>query len=349
MTPTTSQYHLNPYTGPLPVNSVWNDKNELLQTAFRMSLKSGGFIDTKFYAFSRRKPAGIIGTPLPIFANSFMLRAANPYFEGLFDGGYREGGLVNIDDGYPQHRSSFTTSEEYVYEDDSDLEDDDEETAPLVENKVEWKLADTDVTGEAMHVPSGAPTRLGRVVYVPDVAHKTWMALVNYLCTGEIAFACLKSSQDINGTKDPNDTLLRCSPKSMYRVADRLGLDKLKLLCAEEIRLQLSTRNILPELFSQFTSRYSQISTFELRYFIDHGNEATIREALPPWIDALVSGRFSHCAGMLKILLPDLLSLSCSPSAATVKIADGRQKKSKTGSSLAALPPPASVLDTSHQ
>lgn len=67
---------------PLPAIPSQVEQKHLLQTAFKLALTGGTFIDTKFYAFSRRRSSGLIDKPLPLFANSSILRAACPYFEG---------------------------------------------------------------------------------------------------------------------------------------------------------------------------------------------------------------------------------------------------------------------------
>lgn len=58
------------------------DKKGLLQVALRKAVTGGSFIDTKFYAFSRRRSTGVVDDPLPVYANSEILRAASTYFDG---------------------------------------------------------------------------------------------------------------------------------------------------------------------------------------------------------------------------------------------------------------------------
>lgn len=54
----------------------------LMQLASKISLDSGNFVDTKFYAYSRRSKSGGIYSPKAIYANSWILRAKAPqYFE----------------------------------------------------------------------------------------------------------------------------------------------------------------------------------------------------------------------------------------------------------------------------
>ncbi len=59
-----------------------SDTKVLIQEVLRLSLTDGSFIDTKFYAFSRRRSTGVVDEPLPVYANSEMLRASSRYFDG---------------------------------------------------------------------------------------------------------------------------------------------------------------------------------------------------------------------------------------------------------------------------
>ncbi|KAJ7018976.1 hypothetical protein C8F04DRAFT_1276837 [Mycena alexandri] len=47
----------------------------------------------------------------------------------------------------------------------------------------------------------------------------------------------------------------QCSAKSMYRLADKLGLDALKASSLFSIKADLSIENIIQQVFSKFTSR----------------------------------------------------------------------------------------------
>ncbi|KAH9943869.1 hypothetical protein B0H21DRAFT_747364, partial [Amylocystis lapponica] len=52
------------------------------------------------------------------------------------------------------------------------------------------------------------------------------------------------------------DRPITCSCKSMYRLADKIGLDVLKDLALDHLKSRLSAQSILAEIFSSFTSRY---------------------------------------------------------------------------------------------
>ena len=85
------------------------DKRLISQAAMKQSLTKGTFIDTKFYAYSRKTSSGSVARPLPLYANSTIIKTSCKYFEGCkpiaFDhksstlivgspvlaGGYKEG------------------------------------------------------------------------------------------------------------------------------------------------------------------------------------------------------------------------------------------------------------------
>ena len=73
----TGKHSLPPIPADLDKSPV-----ALMQLASKLSLDSGNFIDTKFYAFSRRSQSGCIYSPKAIYANSWILRTKAPqYFE----------------------------------------------------------------------------------------------------------------------------------------------------------------------------------------------------------------------------------------------------------------------------
>ncbi|KAH8101857.1 hypothetical protein BXZ70DRAFT_81018 [Cristinia sonorae] len=250
-------------------------QSNLMQTAVKMSLTSGTFIDTKLYAFSRRTSTGRVDTPVPIFANSSILRAASPYFEALLTRGFEENRLVNIDDGFPADRPSVNDS--YDYDSDSDLEDDDDldattEVASLglnsdvgdasqsppdtVDGSSSSEKKGKSVTRDPFEFKAG---RLGRVIHMPDTAQTTLKAFIFFLYTGQVAFKPLKSSpktESASAASEVSPQAFSCSPKSLYRLADRYSHQGLKERCMAEIQRQLNVQNIMREMFSNFTSRY---------------------------------------------------------------------------------------------
>ena len=82
-----------------------------------------------------------------------------------------------------------------------------------------------------------------------------------YLYTDEIAFASLKSQlRSHDGPPNSAAVLKRpplCSPKSMWRIADKYGLDKLKVLAKADMKQKVPSQNVVAELFSSFSTRCS--------------------------------------------------------------------------------------------
>lgn len=58
------------------------DKKLITQAAVKVSLTGGAFIDTKFYAYSRKRSSGVVDTPQAVYASSAILKATSKYFDG---------------------------------------------------------------------------------------------------------------------------------------------------------------------------------------------------------------------------------------------------------------------------
>lgn len=135
---------------PIPAD-VEKTPDALIKLAAKLSLTNGSFIDTKFFAYSRRNQSGVVYAPKAVYANSYMLRVKAPeYFEpcesskrsilliavltsirlvlrGGFDGSCVTGSLSGkLPDGFPDK------TDDWDYESDSDIEDDDDDDGQVV-------------------------------------------------------------------------------------------------------------------------------------------------------------------------------------------------------------------------
>lgn len=54
---------------------------EVLKYALVASARGQAFEDVKFYAFSRRNHSDTVDTPLPVYANSTLVKKASPHFQ----------------------------------------------------------------------------------------------------------------------------------------------------------------------------------------------------------------------------------------------------------------------------
>ncbi|KAI0789109.1 hypothetical protein C8Q75DRAFT_171729 [Abortiporus biennis] len=91
-----------------------------------------------------------------------------------------------------------------------------------------------------------------------EEAFRTWHALYLYLLTDKITFNKLRSAHVLS-EKTQDEESWPCSPKSMYRLADKFKLDDLKVLALEAIKDGVCGTNVVVELFSDFTWRYPEV------------------------------------------------------------------------------------------
>ncbi|OBZ67216.1 hypothetical protein A0H81_12859 [Grifola frondosa] len=154
-------------------------------------------------------------------------------------------------------------------------------------------------------VCGGMTGLVGRTVVIRDIAFDTFQAFIYYLYTGEVWFSPLRS-QGIPTAQPSDETYQppRCSPKSMYRLADKYDLSVLKRLAMEDIRSKLSGNNILVEVFSKFTSRYPEIQEMETEYFrsIRHN----VINSIPSWMDRVAEGELPHSSAVLTLMMRKL-------------------------------------------
>ncbi|KAI8975820.1 hypothetical protein BD414DRAFT_467491 [Trametes punicea] len=152
----------------------------------------------------------------------------------------------------------------------------------------------------------GAPStsgRKGRVVFIDDFAYRTWAAFIFYAYFDTVSFAPLKSrgkgvTQDTRSPAMPYEPP-QCSPKSMYRLAEKYGIERLKDLAAANLQGQLTAHNILVELFSPFTSMFAGVQAAEMEYLVRHISEPDTLKDIPRWIRYLEEGRLPRGSGTI--------------------------------------------------
>ncbi|RPD63870.1 hypothetical protein L227DRAFT_572310 [Lentinus tigrinus ALCF2SS1-6] len=289
-------------------------REQVSQLAMLTSITSGTFEDVKFYTFSRRTRAGTIDSPLPLYGNSALIRKASSHFNFVFAQGFAECGIVDLDAAYPQNRPSSIDMDDYSYASDSDLDDEPEDShvklatsfaelslevpvgpsggrheEPITEgdsSTANGKSENQSVSGTGVV----RPARPGRVVFLDDVAYRTWKAFIFYAYFDQIAFAPLKSQEQLAPERAAPFDPPPCSPKSMYRLAEKYGIEALKAKAAEDIKKKLSTENILTELFSSFTLTHQEIEKMELEFLHKHIGDANLLSRLPKWFQYLANG-----------------------------------------------------------
>jgi len=188
----------------------------------------------------------------------------------------------------------FVTMYDYGYESDSDLEDHDEDEDDTHEGggvRVTESLGGMIIAGEtgqnAVSVEgSDFPKNIIRSIAVCDGAFATWKAFLFYLYTGHIVFAPLSSSGVEARNKSNEKHVLAhprwpspCSPKSVYRLANKYGFTLLEDLALKEIISRLTPQNIVEEYFSSFTLTYDSIQKVEFNYLRDMMRNSDVKAA----------------------------------------------------------------------
>ncbi|KAI1796416.1 hypothetical protein LXA43DRAFT_1079581 [Ganoderma leucocontextum] len=150
--------------------------------------------------------------------------------------------------------------------------------------------------------------RPGRVVFLGDVAYRTWKAFILYAYYDDLNFSPLKYQQKPRSKEqDPYKAPL-CSPKSMYRIAHKYDIASLKEKASNDIKSKLSPSNILEEIFSTFTaSLYPDIQAIELNYLFDIIKDAGVQARLPTWLEGMEERRLPKgAAGIVASLIAKL-------------------------------------------
>jgi len=160
--------------------------------------------------------------------------------------------------------------------------------------------------GRARHDTCSSITRMQSIT-IRDTAYLTYRALLFALYTDDITFAPLSSTFQTDRTSAfKNDfdfpytsrrSYVRSriatpkseaqgkapfpsSPKSLYKLADKLDLPQIKARAFQAVRNSLNPRNVATELFGAFSSLFPEIRKVELDYLLNHWEEVSHSDAL---------------------------------------------------------------------
>ncbi|KAG1751620.1 uncharacterized protein EDB91DRAFT_1243871 [Suillus paluster] len=305
-------------------------------SALRQSMHDGAFIHTKYYAVSKRKTWRNPGEIHFVYANDAVLtHDIDIVSVPLFYKGNRL--LVQ----YQSQSGLIRDAERYDYDLDSDIEEEDEEEKEKEEEGAPSKTPpyhhdysrgtehlDFDASDTASSIALSSDDRddLGsikkfvagllpspvlqthRIVLVRNTAITTWASYVYYCYTGQVSFYPLKS-KDPHSRRDKTTDTLRCSPKSMYRLAVKLENARLQALAFQAIKSSLSKSNILDEAFSWFTAQYQDIRNMELELLMEFRSAPEVSARLSQNVEAISRGEKPHACAMLHAFLARLTQL----------------------------------------
>jgi len=201
------------------------------------------------------------------------------------------------------------------YESDSDLDDDElDEYKPAHNHEGATRTVASD--GTTHHENSRAPE--DKMLVSVDVARigavSTWKALMFYMYTNEVTFAPLTSQ----GAEERKMKLVEalslhshlpkpCSPKSLYSLADKLGLSSLRDLALKDVESKLNESNILTELFSKFTSLHKVVLTAETKFLLKILHDEVNAKIVRDHILSMAEGKTLHGPEALMSIFVELL------------------------------------------
>ncbi|KAJ7612632.1 hypothetical protein FB45DRAFT_939443 [Roridomyces roridus] len=234
------------------------------ETALAETIHGKEIVDVKFYAYSRVGES-YVARPRPMFAKMSLLKGHSVGLDEYLDTkGFKESKLVDLDADEVQHAEELFT--DYDYMSDSDLDSDVDDEEDNVQTSEPQSEPDPQASSSRTLLPS--PRRMGQVVFIKGHAYNTWNALLYYLYTKKIEFRAPGERGPAEESATP-----KCSPKSMYKLADYLELTELKSLALASLRSQLTTGNIVREAFSTFTSMFTEIQDLEVEFLLGHLSE----------------------------------------------------------------------------
>ena len=233
------------------------------------SAPNGAAVSGSHEVFSRKDVVFIFpkekGKEPCLWAEIASLKKVSKYWEQLFNSGYNES--VNQLDKLSRWKKDFVADianilTEHRLLDDRPLtlvEDSDDESA---EGAKEMKIDNPEKDDSVV-----------RFIIVTDASMKSYRALFKWIDTRQISFSGLKS---LGSVRDPHLS----SPKSIYALAHKLGIQGLQNVALANFSTQLTAKNALQELFSGHASIYPEISSAAMKAVI--ANAKTIKAAGGP-------------------------------------------------------------------
>ncbi|KAI6019499.1 hypothetical protein BKA83DRAFT_4085570 [Pisolithus microcarpus] len=284
-----------------------------------------------FHVFSRRSESRALD-PRALNANTTLLKSSSKYFADLFSlDAIPSSTMMNVET--TDEISDEIDLPDYGYESDSDLEDDTEDiiVSPAPEphlttgsdgdnkhsdacvsttengcNPFQQNISDairSSSEGTVSLQPNGMLWALGggRHIFVKDAAFQTWYCLLHFLYMGIVEFSPLRSSGPQGSKRFSRNTnqTPKCSAKSMYRLATKLGIGELRDRAFASIRTNINENNLLQELASRFTGRYPAVLEMELDLLLTKIASAPIVEGLPKLMERISEKELSHGAKIM--------------------------------------------------
>lgn len=274
--------------------------------------------DTADVCFMIDHPHASRTWPRPIYAHTKFLAARCDYFKTLFSSGFVENkeSLSGLGD-MNWEESAWEQGSDSDYDDPATEENEEpplaEETEayPIVEELLPVGSSTPRSTGGGMDRRRGAE-RARRIVHISDFSYRTFRTVLHFLYTGCIAFAPLTSAYRVGvAQKTLLDDELQdrrifnqrraiaisptgqvgnipwASPKSIYRLSDKLGIPDLKAAAGQVIKESLTPATVVYELGSPFTSLFPDILQTQEEYAENHWAEVCRTASFDELLDSV--------------------------------------------------------------
>jgi hypothetical protein len=204
---------------------------------------------------------------LELWSRATLLKSASSYLRTLLESDFSEGTTKRskrrrTTPGAASSTTGGTTSDE----DCAASEDSDDEADEVLIASGPPALDSSD-TSELEYCE----------IKITETAYSTYRALLTWLNTSHMPFAPLVSSFAPSSTPSRKDHLiarlsdepslpLPVSPKSIYRLAHLLDLPSLQQLALDNLKTQLTIKNIAEELFGDVAHVYDEVRAVELEF-----------------------------------------------------------------------------------
>ncbi|KAG6377270.1 hypothetical protein JVT61DRAFT_15053 [Boletus reticuloceps] len=165
---------------------------------------------------------------------------------------------------------------------------------------ITWQ--DSGIKTSLIQVATPSVRRIRRIL-VRDTAFQSWYTLLHYLYTDKVSFLPLTSATPgRKPLKRASTSFLdepRCSAKSMYRLASKVGLDRLRHEALTHIWRNLTEHNIIREISCDLVSRYPELLEKELDVLYSHIASPAVVAGFPELSRRIANKELPHGAAII--------------------------------------------------
>ncbi|KAF9785418.1 hypothetical protein BJ322DRAFT_829017 [Thelephora terrestris] len=137
-------------------------------------------------------------------------------------------------------------------------------------------------------------------------SRRSWKSIFFYRCTDEISFAPLRSQGVVSRANYIREKTVAtapppCSPKSIYVLAELLGIPVLREKAFEDFKKKVTSKTVVGEAFSWVTAGQKEILEMECDLLVSSSKGPSTVALVKDSIRRASDGSSPHCAGALKL------------------------------------------------